>query len=254
MAARKKTNRRGSPKGRGGSSGGANPRTGGREISEQQHDEAVRVLRAEYYTGVRGIVEEIQQAIKDGEITDRDSLDDRLHQTIDGSYWIIYTHANHQVIFVSDNHDAYSEDFGSAPVEGDSINWAALAFAAMQRDVQELMDAEGVEIPEGGGDLEEAAEDRRRGYKPRFRPGDEVEVASADSMYRGWAGTVVSPDANRMGALGNHERDLIAAGYVLVQKPRGSLFVVPPADLIHRPSGRAHESRGSLGERRRRAR
>lgn len=117
-----------------------------REITERQHDEAVRVLRAEYYQAVRDIVEEAMDEIKDGRIPDREGLDEYLHQSVDGSHWVIYTHANFQVIFVSDNQDAYTEDFGEAPVEGGDVNWAAMAFAAMKRDVDDLVGAREDEI------------------------------------------------------------------------------------------------------------
>lgn len=138
------------PKGKGGSSGGANPRND-RETSEQQHDDAMRVLRAEYYGGVRAIVQEIKEAVVRGEIDNEDTLNERVHQDIDGSYWVIYTHANFQVLMCSDHHDAYEDNYGEAPVEGSSIKWNALAFAAMEVDVRELMEAEEVRAP-----LEEA--------------------------------------------------------------------------------------------------
>jgi hypothetical protein len=136
--------RRSAPKGRGGSSGGANPKNDGR-ITEEQHDEAMRVLRAEYYQSVRGIAATLAERVKDGEITDRDGFEQAIHESVDGSYWVIYTHANFQVLLCSDNHDAYSEEYGEPPVQGDSINWAALAFAAMERDVRQQIDAEGIE-------------------------------------------------------------------------------------------------------------
>lgn len=117
-----------------------------RQITEKDHDKAVSVLRAEYYQAVRDIVEEMMGEIKNGNINDREGLEEHVNQSVDGSYWVIYTHANFQVIFVSDNHDAYMEDFGEAPVEGSDINWAALAYSAMMRDVHELMEAYDNEI------------------------------------------------------------------------------------------------------------
>jgi hypothetical protein len=138
--------RRSAPKGRGGSSGGGNPRNDGRIT----HDEAMRVLRAEYYQGVRGIVQELAERLKEGDI---DDWHDAIHQAVGGSYWVIYTHANFQVLLCSDNHDAYMEDMGQVPAEGDSLNWAALAFGALYRDVQQQLEAEGVG-PDG--ELEEA--------------------------------------------------------------------------------------------------
>jgi hypothetical protein len=148
------TRRRTTPKG---------PRNDGR-ITEEQHDDAMRVLRAEYYQGVRGITQELADRIKDGEIKDQEGLDQALNETIDGSYWVIYTHANFQVILCTDHHDEYMEQTGEAPVSDGSINWAALAYYAMMRDVQDQMSAEGVEINEG---LEEA---RRRPSLGRRAP------------------------------------------------------------------------------------
>ncbi len=140
MATRKKK----ASKGRGGISGRANPSNDGR-ITQEQHDEAMRVLRAEYYQGVRSIAQELARCAKDNEIRDQDGWEQAIHEEIDGSYWVIYTHANFQVLMCSDNHDAYSEEYGEPAVSGDSINWAALAFAAMERDVRQQIDAEGFE-------------------------------------------------------------------------------------------------------------
>ncbi len=142
------------------SSGFSNPRNEG-EITEEQHDQAMRVLRQEYYKSVRGIVQELRERLKAGDISDWDQA---VNEAVDGSYWVIYTHANMQVLMCSDHHDAYTEDFGQAPVEGDSINWGALAFGALYRDVREQLDAEGVE-PE----VDEAPRGRVRSPKPRAR-------------------------------------------------------------------------------------
>jgi len=152
MATRRMQARRATPKGRGGSSGGGNPRSS-REISEQQHDDAMRVLRAEYYQGVRSAAEQVAELVAEGM-----DESDALHQTVDGSYWVIYTHANFQVLMCSDHHDAYSEEYGEVPVSGSDINWAALAYAAMARDVSEQVAA--------GGTVDEAP---RRGVRPGSR-------------------------------------------------------------------------------------
>jgi hypothetical protein len=125
---------------RGGSGSGRS-----RDITEEQHDEAMRILRAEYYQGVRAIAQDLGARAKKREIEDRDAWEEALHQEIDGSYWVIYTHANFQVLLCSDHHDAYSEEYGQAPVEGDQINWPGLAFAALERDVRDQISAEGLE-------------------------------------------------------------------------------------------------------------
>lgn len=139
MAAKKRStpNRKRS----GGQSGGGNPNNS-RADAEATHDEAMRVLRKEYYDGVRGLAQEVASRVKDG-----DDENDVLHEVVDGSYWVIYTHANFQVLMCSDHHDAYSEDFGEPPVSGNDINWAALAYAAMARDVSEQVAAGLEEAP-----------------------------------------------------------------------------------------------------------
>lgn len=109
-------------------------------ITEAQHEDAMRVLRKEYYDGVRSLAQEVAERVKEGQ-----EQGDVIHEVVDGSYWIIYTHANFQVLMCSDHHDAYSEDFGEPPVSGSDINWAALAYAAMARDVSEQVQAGGVD-------------------------------------------------------------------------------------------------------------
>lgn len=127
-------------KGKGGSSGGGNPHNRDDSITEAQHEDAMRVLRKEYYDGVRGLAAQVAELVAEGA-----DENDALHEVVDGSYWVIYTHANFQVLMCTDHHDAYSEDFGEPPVSGDTINWAALAYAAMARDVSEQVAAGGVE-------------------------------------------------------------------------------------------------------------
>lgn len=127
-----------------------------RNDDEREHDEAVRVLRAEYYQDVRDMVGNAMEEIRAGNITDREGFDEHINQSVDDSYWVIYTHANKQVIFVSDNDDAYVDEFGEAPVEGGDINWAAMAFAAMQRDVYDAVDDDEVDaLLEGDEDDED---------------------------------------------------------------------------------------------------
>jgi hypothetical protein len=124
----------------GGQSGGGNPNNA-RKDAEASHDDAMRVLRAEYYQGVRDLAKEVAERVKD----EGGDQHDILHEVVDGSYWVIYTHANFQVLMCSDHHDAYSEEFGEAPVSGADVNWAALAYAALARDVGDQVSAEGLE-------------------------------------------------------------------------------------------------------------
>lgn len=166
MASRRRSN----PKGRGGSSGGANPRNDGR-ITEQQHEDAMRVLRAEYYQGVRSVAQDIGDRVKDKEITSQDDFERAIHEAVDGSYWVIYTHANMQVLMCSDNSDAYfDEGIGSGEelCSRGGIDWMVLAFYAMERDVRQQIDAEGIE-PDWSSMEEAPRRARERQLHPRVR-------------------------------------------------------------------------------------
>jgi len=71
----------------------------------------------------------------------------------------------------------------------------------------------------------------RRRYGRSITSGTRVRVTSNDSMYRGWDGAVVTPDARRTARLGGFERRLLATGGVLVERANGALFVVPVSAL-----------------------
>jgi hypothetical protein len=100
--------------------------------------EADRIKAAEYRETVRGVTEEIVQAVKDGGVTDRDDLETRLHEDIDGHHDVIYTYAAMEVIMQSSNSGAYVEQFGTdGVVEDGEIQWSRLAYAALLADVNE---------------------------------------------------------------------------------------------------------------------
>jgi hypothetical protein len=109
-------------------------------ISEKTLDEAKNVLRADYWRAVRDLADDLKQAIKDGEITDREELGDRLHESIDGSHWIIYTYANLQVLCWTSNDDAYQEITDEIDgSKGASHVYQTVAFWAMMADVREQL-------------------------------------------------------------------------------------------------------------------
>ncbi len=108
-------------------------------VSDSDVDAAMRVIRADYYQDVRDLGDDLKKRIKDGEITDTDDLQERLHEDVDGSARVIYTLQNKLGLLASDNEDAYVEEFGEAPVEGNNINWAVMMAAAFERDVSEYL-------------------------------------------------------------------------------------------------------------------
>jgi hypothetical protein len=82
------------------------------EVSmEDAVEEAQRVIRADYYGTVRGIASDIARAVKDGEIQDSEDLGRYLHESVDGSQRVIYTHKAKLGLLASDNEDAW-EDVG----------------------------------------------------------------------------------------------------------------------------------------------
>ena len=76
MAKKKRSTRRTAPHG-----------TSSDRITEQQHDEAVRTLRAEYYSAVRSMAHDLGDRVKNGDIQSQDDWESALHQEVDGSYW-----------------------------------------------------------------------------------------------------------------------------------------------------------------------
>ena len=156
---------------------------------ERAHDDAMRVLRAEYYGGVRGITEDLKARVASGEIASEDALSDAVHQEVDGSYWVIHAHANFQVLLCSDHHDASFEEYGEVPLAADgNVNWAALAFAILERDVRDQMGAEGVEVVEGE-DLEEARRQPAHGDKHDY-PKIDLFVDGSYAFTTTWARTI----------------------------------------------------------------
>jgi hypothetical protein len=110
-------------------------------MTEEQQitvEQAERVLRAEYWDDVRTMAEDARRAVKDGEVTDADGMNDWLWETVDGTGRVIYTAQAMDGLRWSEHDDAYfdeglycEEDFR------DGIPWSKLMFCAMLADVRE---------------------------------------------------------------------------------------------------------------------
>lgn len=110
-------------------------------------DAADTIKRAEYYSSVRSLAEDIADDLKRGDISDREQLLERVQETADGSSWVIYTASAMEVLRYSDNDGAYVDNFGTEGVVRDgSINWSALAYAALEQDINEHLEAIGVDV------------------------------------------------------------------------------------------------------------
>lgn len=124
---------------------------------EEREEFAHNMLRANYWSAVRAMAEDVTNEAKDNV---RDGMDadeavsERLHEAVDGSAWVIYTANALEVLRYGTNHDAYTEEFGEPPTIGGDLNWSALAFATMEQDVRELIDVDAIrsaaDAAEGG--------------------------------------------------------------------------------------------------------
>jgi hypothetical protein len=102
-------------------------------------DAALRVLRADYYSDVRGVAENVlERMIEEGEGAD---VHDIMHESVDGTQRVIYTYQARVGLICTDNADAYVEEYGDVPVEGDSIKWEAMMYAALAADAHQLLGA-----------------------------------------------------------------------------------------------------------------
>lgn len=119
------------------------PQRSADEVTDADVRAAVSILTMDYYNDCRDVAKDLAQRMKDGEVED---FSDSLHEAVDGTQRIIYTFQAKCGLLVSDNADAYVEEFGEAPLENGDIKWEAMAFVAMQRDVEKELDVRGVDV------------------------------------------------------------------------------------------------------------
>lgn len=119
------------------------PHRSANEVTDDDVKAAVHILTMDYYNDCRSVAKDLAQRMKDGEI---DDFSEALHEAIDGTQRIIYTFQAKCGLLVSDNADAYTEEFGEAPIENGDIKWEAMAFMAMQQDVIKELDVRSVDV------------------------------------------------------------------------------------------------------------
>lgn len=119
------------------------PRRSANEVTDEDVKAALSILSMDYYNDCRSVARDLAQRMKDGEIED---FSDALHEAVDGTQRITYTFQAKCGLLVSDNADAYVEEFGEVPTEHGDVKWEAMAFVAMQRDVEKELDVRHVDI------------------------------------------------------------------------------------------------------------
>jgi hypothetical protein len=104
--------------------------------TEDQVELAERTLRADYRHDVRDIVNDIRDAIKDGEVADENQLTEWIDQAVDGHERVIYTGQSLDTLRWTRDRDVGIAEWGLEPfVSNDGINWAALTYWALRADV-----------------------------------------------------------------------------------------------------------------------
>lgn len=120
------------------------PRRSADEVTDDDVKAAVSILSMDYYNDVRGVAKDLARSMKDGEV---EEFGDALHDAVDGTQRVIYTFQARCGLLVSDNADAYIEEFGTdGVVESGGIAWERLMFAAMEADVIEELDVRSVDV------------------------------------------------------------------------------------------------------------
>lgn len=113
--------------------------------TERDVKDAVAVIQRDYYDDVETLGDELMGRIKDGEIPDRDAFSDALHETIDGSRRVFVTWLARLGLLATSNYDAYFEE-GIGDLDcSESVPYETLMFYALQQDVVEYMQREGVD-------------------------------------------------------------------------------------------------------------
>lgn len=102
-----------------------------------------RASRVDYWRDVRGVVEDVRQAVASGELEDEDAADQYIWEAVDGHSRVIYTHEAKRGLAASDNEDAHEEETGEQ-----TADVSVRMFWAMRRDVMDEL-----------GDLAELFED-----------------------------------------------------------------------------------------------
>jgi len=115
-------------------------------ITDEQEQDAMRVLRSSYWESVRDIAQDIatdhlaEAYANDDDRTD--DLSDRIAESVDGSQWVIYTWRALLVRSLSNHADACEDydDLASASDGIDAIITRA-AYFAMHDDVRGVLDS-----------------------------------------------------------------------------------------------------------------
>jgi len=104
-------------------------------------------MQIEYYADIKNLAKSIFDEYTAGDIADRDSLLEHIHETVDGCARVIYTASAQEALLVSRNDSAGIDSLGADGFDWkDGIPWSALAFFAVEADVFEELDRMGLDV------------------------------------------------------------------------------------------------------------
>ena len=108
----------------------------------------------------------VDEVVEEGGTADeiRERFNDRLHENVDGSYWVIYTHAALQAVLASDRWEAiWEEDMEESlnTSDGSSL-FTSMAYFAVSADVRETAEPLLEEALENADDEDEDEDDEDR--------------------------------------------------------------------------------------------
>ena len=110
--------------------------------------------REDYWNHIRGVTQDIIGEIKAGAIENDDDLSRYVHESCDGSWWTIYTHANVAVMHHSDNWLAGDDFMGLEGCESMVDALQRYAYHAQEADIMAQLGAEGVDPSDPAAFLE----------------------------------------------------------------------------------------------------
>jgi hypothetical protein len=110
----------------------------GDEVTERDVNDAVGVIRRDYYNEVEQWAEEYKERIENGEFEDREAFIEQMDQEVDGAQRVILTWHARLGLLVSDNEDLGFEE-GVVELSGDDIPYSQLMYFAFRQDIIEQM-------------------------------------------------------------------------------------------------------------------
>ena len=98
---------------------------------------ADQISYSDYWIEVASLAKRItEEAVERGGRFD-ESLEEALHETVDGHGWVIYTWQAQQVLAYSPNDSVALTEGLYEPKAGEPLNWSAMAYGALEADVRE---------------------------------------------------------------------------------------------------------------------